>query len=154
MESLRVTIRQATADDHSVLFLLAEENLHPLAVRAGHPERFDPAGFLALLESAEVFVAEAESREIAGYVAFDEIAGAVAFRCFCVNPAHEAKMVANRLMDWVEGLALSRGCARLTALVPAGDETSLHLYRRHDFTARAAGERPEMIALEKRLPER
>ena len=154
MESLKVTIRQATADDHSMLFLLAEENLHPLAMRAGHPERFDSAGFLALLESAEMFVAEAESREIAGYLAFDEVAGDVALRCVCVNPAHEAQMVANRLMDWVEGLALSRGRGRLTALVPTGDETSLHLYHRHDFTARPADDRPGMIALEKRLPER
>jgi len=154
MESVKVTIRRGTADDQSMLFLLAEENLHPLAQRAGHPERYDSAEFLELLERAEVYVAETEEHAVAGYVAFDEEAGDVELRCFCVNPAFEAKMVANRLLDWVEGLALSRGRDRLTALVPAGDETSLHLYRRHDFTARPADDQRETIALEKRLPER
>jgi ribosomal protein S18 acetylase RimI-like enzyme len=154
MESLKVTIRRATPDDRSMLYLLAEENLCPLALRAGHPERFDGAAFLELLARAEVYLAETESKAIAGYVAFDEEAAEVELRCFCVSPAHEAKMVANRLMDWVEGLAISRSRRRLTAVVPADDEASLHLYHRHDFTSRAADGQPGMIALEKRLPER
>ena len=154
MERLSVTVRQATADDHSMLLLLAEENLHPLAVRAGHPERFDDAGFLTMLERAEAYVAETEAREIAGYIAFNEEAGDVVLRCICVNPAHEAQMVANRLLDWVEGLAISRGRDRLTAVVPVGDEASLRLYHRHDFTSRKADDQTEMLALEKRLPER
>jgi ribosomal protein S18 acetylase RimI-like enzyme len=154
MESLNVTIRRATADDNGMMFLLAEECLHPLAQRAGHPERYDGSQLLELFERAEVYVAETEAHLVAGYVAFDEEAGDVELRCFCVNPAYEAQKVANRLLDWVEGLALSRGRDRLTAFVPAGDETSLHLYRRHDFTARPVEGRPETIALEKRLPER
>jgi ribosomal protein S18 acetylase RimI-like enzyme len=153
MERLDVTVRQATADDHSMLFLLAEENLHPLAERAGHPERFDGAGFLAMLAHAEVYVAENPVHEIAGYVAFDDEGDDVAVRCVCVSPAHEAQAVANRLVDWVEGLAFNRGRQRLTAFVPADDETSLRLYRRHDFTTWPAEDRPEMVVLEKRLPE-
>lgn len=154
MDRLSVTVRQATADDHSMLYLLAEENLHPLAVRAGHPERFDEAGFLTMLERAEAYVAETEAHEIAGYIAFNEEAGDVVVRCICVSPAHEAQRVANRLLDWVEGLAFSRGRARLTAVIPVGDEASLRLYHRHDFTSRAADDQTETIALEKRLPER
>jgi len=154
MERLNVTVRQAEADDHSMLFLLAEENLYPLAVRAGHPERFDEAGFLTMLERAETYVAETEAREIAGYIALNEESGDVVVRCICVSPAHEARMVANRLLDWVEGLAISRGRTRLIAVVPAGDEASLHLYHRHDFTSRRADDQTETIALEKRLPER
>jgi ribosomal protein S18 acetylase RimI-like enzyme len=154
MERLNVTVRQAEADDHSMLFLLAEENLYPLAVRAGHPERFDEAGFLTMLERAETYVAETEAREIAGYIAFNEESGDVVVRCICVSPAHEARMVANRLLDWVEGLAISRSRTRLTAVVPAGDEASLHLYHRHDFTSHRAGDQTETVALEKRLPER
>jgi ribosomal protein S18 acetylase RimI-like enzyme len=154
MELLKVTIREATADDRSILFLLGEECLRPLAERAGHPERYDRDRLLAMLERAEVYVAESEAREVAGWVAFDEEAGEVEVRCFCVNPAFEAQRVANHLLDWVEGLAISRGRERLTAFVPAGDETSLHLYRRHDFVARTDAERPDRVALEKRLPER
>jgi len=154
MESLKVTIRRATADDQSMLYLLAEESLCPLALRAGHPERFDGAALVELLERAEVYLAKTETDVIAGYVAFDEVADDVILRCFCVSPAHEARMVANRLMDWVEGLAINRGRGRLTAVVPSSDESSLHLYHRHDFTSRAAEGQTDMIALEKRLPER
>jgi len=154
MERLSVTVRQATPDDHAMLFLLAEENLCPLALRAGHPERFDEAGFLTMLRRAEAYVAETEAREIAGYIAFNEESGDVVVRCICVSPAHEARMVANRLLDWVEGLAITRGRVRLTAVVPADDEASLHLYHRHDFTSRRTGDQTETIALEKRLPER
>jgi len=154
MESLKVTIRRATADDQSMLYLLAEESLCPLALRAGHPERFDGAALVELLERAEVYLAKTETDVIAGYVAFDEVADDVILRCFCVSPAHEARMVANRLMDWVEGLAINRGRRRLTAEVPSSDESSLHLYHRHDFTSRAAEGQTDMIALEKRLPER
>ncbi len=153
MEHVKVTIRAATAADRGMLLLLGEESLLPLAQRAGHPERFDRGALLALLERAEVYVAESEAHEIAGWVAFDEDGGEVEIRCFCVSPAFEAQMVANHLLDWVEGLAITRGRERLTAYVPAADETSLHLYHRHEFTARPDEERPEMTALDKRLPE-
>jgi ribosomal protein S18 acetylase RimI-like enzyme len=154
MGDLKVTIRGATASDHGMLLLLADECLLPLAESLGHPERYDRARLLELLGRAEVCVAEDEAGEIAGWVAFDEEAREAEVRCFCVNPAFEAKMVANHLLDWVEGLAISRGLERLTAFVPAADERSLHLYRRHDFVARTDAERPDMMALEKRLPER
>lgn len=154
MGRLKVTIRRATAADHDMMFLLAEECLHPLAERAGHPERFEPARLLELFARAEAYVAESEAREIAGYVVFDEEGDEVDLRCVCVNPAHEAQMVANQLLDWVEGLALSRGRTRLSALVPADDTPSLHLYRRHEFTARPLEDEPATLVLEKRLPER
>jgi ribosomal protein S18 acetylase RimI-like enzyme len=154
MTSLKVAIRPAAADDHAVLLLLADECLLPLAERAGHPERYDRARLLQLFARAQVCVAETETGEVAGWAAFDEEGGEVEMRCFCVSPVFEAKMVANHLLDWVEGLAISRGRERLTARVPAADEASLHLYHRHDFTARPDPELPEMVALEKRLPER
>jgi len=154
MADTKVTIRAAAATDHGMLLLLGDECLLPLARSAGHPERYDRGRLLELLERAEVYVAESEAREIAGWVAFDEGAGETEVRCLCVSPAFEAKLVADHLLDWVEGLALSRDRRRLTAHVPAGDEPSLHLYRRHDFTARADEKRPGTVALEKLLPER
>jgi len=153
MEDLKVTIREAAAADHAMLLLLADECLQPLAEGAGHPERYDRARLLELFARAEVYVAEPGVGEVAGWVAFDEEAGEVEVRCFCVSPAFEGHMVANHLLEWVEGLAISRGRERLTAFVPAADERSLHLYRRHDFTTRSDAERPDMVALEKRLPQ-
>jgi ribosomal protein S18 acetylase RimI-like enzyme len=138
--------------DESVLYLLAEQNLRPLASRLGHPERYHPEELIGLLGSAEVFIAEADD-EVAGFTAVEDEAGGLVVRCLCISPAHEAQAVANQLLDWVEGLAFSRGAHRLEALVPADDEASLHLYRRHDFSGAPEGERPEMIVMEKRLPE-
>jgi len=138
--------------DESVLYLLAEQNLRPLASRLGHPERYQPQELLDLLSSAEVFIAQADD-EVAGYVAVEDEAGDLVVRCLCVSPAHEAQAVANQLLDWVEGLAFSRSARRVEALVAAGDDASLHLYRRHDFSGTPEGERPEIIVMEKRLPE-
>ena len=72
-------------------------------------------------------------------------------RCICVNPAFEARGVANQLLDWVEGLAIERRIARLVAFVPESDGPSLHLYRGHGFTGRA--DEGDLLALEKRLPD-
>ncbi|HJW76020.1 MAG TPA: GNAT family N-acetyltransferase, partial [Thermoleophilia bacterium] len=82
-----------------------------------------------------------------------DVAGDLVVRCLCVSPAHLAQAVAHQLLDWVEGLAFSRGARRLEAFVPGDDEASLHLYRRHEFSGRPDADRPELIVMEKRLPE-
>ncbi len=153
MTRLKVTIRAAVADDRSMLYLLAEENLHPLAAQAGHPERFDAGRFLALLDEAEVYVAEAPSREIAGYVAVDDEDGGLAVRCLCIAPAYEAQAVGHQLLDWAEGLAVNRGAGRLDAVLTAGDEASRHLFAGHGFVPRTADDRPGTSVVEKRLPQ-
>ena len=88
--------------------------------------------------------------ETGGFVAVETDDDAYAVRCICVNPAFEARGVANQLLDWVEGLADHRQLARLVARVPESDAPSLRLYRGHGFTGRTR--RREMLALEKRLP--
>jgi hypothetical protein len=37
--------------------------------------------------------------------------------------------------------------------VPADDSASLHLYRGHQFSGVTESDRPELIVMEKRLPE-
>ena len=150
MDRLKCEIRTVCDGDRSMLFYLAEESLHPLALGAGHGERYQPHALLDLLARAEVWVAEAEG-EIAGYVAIEHEADVVAVRCLCVNPAHEARGVANQLLDWVEGLAFSGRAPALTALAPASDEPSLRLYRGHGFAVNPSPA-PGMVMLEKRLP--
>jgi ribosomal protein S18 acetylase RimI-like enzyme len=152
VERLHCEIRVMRPGDESVLLLLAEQNLRPLASRSGHPERYHTDEVLYLLRDAEVFIAAADD-EVAGYVAVEDEAGDLVVRCLCVSPAHEAQAVAHQLLDWVEGLAFNRGARRLEAFVPAGDEASLHLYRRHDFSGVPDNERAELIVMEKRLPE-
>jgi len=151
MDRVKCSVRDVSVDDRGMLVLLAEETLHPLADGAGHPERYDAAELLELLERADVFVAEAEG-EMAGFVAVEEEGDALAVRCVCVSPAFEARGVANQLVDWAEGLAIDHRLRRLTALVPAGDHPSLRLYRGHDFVPAASPAQPDMLQLEKRLP--
>jgi len=151
VERLKVDIRAMRSGDESMLFFIAEESLHPLALGYGHGERYRPDELVELLARALVYVAEAAG-EVAGYVAVERQDDAIAVRCLCVNPAFEARSVAHQLVDWVEGLAFDQRVARLAARVPAGDEPSLRLYRKHEFVARPATDRPETIVLEKRLP--
>jgi GNAT superfamily N-acetyltransferase len=149
MERIKCEIREASRDDRGMLVLLAEETLHPLAEGAGHPERYHAGDIVGLLERADVFVAQCGD-EPGGFVAVETSGDACAVRCICVHPAFEARGVANRLLDWVEGLALERRLSRLVAFVPAADAPSLHLYNGHGFIGRPVD--AETLALEKRLP--
>lgn len=149
MERVKCEFRSARDDDRSMLVLLAEETLHPLAVGAGHPERYHAKEFVDLLDRADVYVAEAED-ELAGFVAVEPEADALAVHCVCVNPAFEARGVANQILDWAEGVAIARRLSRMTAYVPVSDAPSLRLYRGHGFSEGPAHD--EMLPLEKRLP--
>lgn len=149
MDRIKCEIREASSDDRGMLVLLAEETLHPLAEGAGHPERYHAGDMIALLERADVFVAQCGD-EPGGFVAVETDEDACAVRCICVNPGFEARGVANQLLDWVEGLAIERRLARLVARVPVTDAPSLRLYRGHGFSGQAEDE--EMLSLEKRLP--
>ena len=150
MERIKCEIREAGEDDRGMLVLLAEETLHPLAEYAGHPERYHAGDVVGLLDRADVFVARC-GEETGGFVAVETEGDACAVRCICVNPGFEARGVANQLLDWVEGLAIEHRLSRLTALVPAADAPSLHLYRGHGFAK--GDEAGDQVALEKRLPE-
>ena len=149
MERIKCEIREAGVDDHGMLVLLAEETLHPLAERAGHPERYRAGDVAALLDRADVFVAQCGD-EPGGFVAVETEGNACAVRCICVNPGFEARGVANQLLDWVEGLAIERRLSRLVAVVPESDAPSLRLYRGHGFSGRASD--AETLSLEKPLP--
>jgi len=151
MERVKCEIREADHKDREMLVLLAEETLHPLAEGAGHAERYRTGDVVDLLERADAYVATAGG-EPAGFVALEAAEDALAVRCICVNPAFEARGVANQLLDWAEGLAIDRRLSRLVAHVPAADGPSLHLYRGHGFIGEDAG--AEMLALQKRLPPR
>jgi ribosomal protein S18 acetylase RimI-like enzyme len=150
MDRIKCEIREAGRDDRSMIVLLAEETLHPLAESSGHPEKYRPGDVVGLLDRAEVFVAQCGD-ETGGFVAVETGADECDVRCICVNPGFEARGVANQLLDWVEGLAIERKLARLVAFVPESDTPSLHLYEGHGFTGHS--EEGDLLALEKRLPE-
>jgi len=150
MQRIKCDIRAAREADRSMLVLLAEETLHPLADGSGHPERYHTRELVELLGRADVYVAEARD-EPAGFVALETEQDALTVRCICVSPAFEAQGVANQLLDWAEGLAIDRRLVRLVAHVPEDDAPSLHLYRGHGFGAKGTGTE-DRLTLEKPLP--
>jgi len=150
MDRLKCSLRAVTDDDRSMIALLADETLRPLAAGAGHPERYHPEDVVDLLDHADVYVAEAGG-EMAGFVAVEAEGDALAVRCVCVNPGFEARGVANQLLDWAEGVGIDRGMTRLTAYIPVADHPSRHLYQGHEFCT-ADGQSGDMLLLEKRLP--
>lgn len=152
MERVKCEIRAKRAGEESVLLLLADENLRPLAQTAGHPERYHPDELVALLDTAEVYVADAGG-EVAGYVAVEPDAETerLLVRCLCINPAHEAQAVAHQLLDWVEGLAFNRRFARLTTSVAMADQRSLSLFERHGFVRSPGVGAHDTLVLEKVL---
>lgn len=152
MDDLHAHIRAMTEEDRSTVFILAKEQLRPLAAAAGHPELFHDEEFLELLERGEVFVAESprEPHEIAGYTVLETEPDSLTVRCVCVGPAFEGQHVGHRLLDWAEGLAYSRGMARLAAPLPSNDVRSRRLYHEHGFVP-AAADGTDLIVMEKRL---
>ena len=151
MQRAKCDIRSALDADRSMLLLLAEETLHPLATGAGHPERYRASEFLDLLDRADVFVGEIED-EIAGFMAVESEETGLALRCLCVSPGFEDSDVADRLLEWAEGMAVNRKLDRLVAHVPTADRQSLELYRGHGFLASEDDRRPELFSVVKRLP--
>jgi ribosomal protein S18 acetylase RimI-like enzyme len=150
MDRVKCEIREADQEDRSMLVLLAEETLHPLAEGSGHPEKYRTQEVVDLLTRAEVYVARCGD-EPGGFVAIETDEDECDVRCICVNPGYEARGVANQLLDWVEGLAIERRLSRLVAFVPESDRPSLHLYTGHGFTGHT--DEGDLLALEKRLPE-
>ncbi|MGO8683086.1 MAG: GNAT family N-acetyltransferase [Thermoleophilia bacterium] len=150
MERLRCQIRSRRATDDSMLVLLAAESLRPLAETRGRGADYRDADVVALLQSAEVFVAECESN-IAGYIAVTEELPDLAIELVCVNPAYEARGVAHQLLDWVEGLAFSHHVAHMTTLVAGDDQRALHFFAGRGFAPQPS--EGGMVVLEKRLPD-
>jgi GNAT superfamily N-acetyltransferase len=150
MDRVKCEIREADRDDRSMLMLLAEETLQPLAEGSGHPEKYHTEDIAGLLDRADVYVAQCGD-EPGGFVAVEMSEDECDVRCICVHPGFEARGVAHQLLDWVEGLALERRLSRLVAFVPASDRPSHHLYTRHGFAGKA--DEGDLLALEKRLPD-
>ncbi len=160
MVDLHVDIRIMEEADRADVFALADEVLRPLAAASGHLERFSEDDFIALMDRAEVYIAEpgGRPRELAGFAIVETEAAppeddslTLALRCLCLSPAFEESPVGDRLLEWTEGLAYNRGAARIAAIVPAADLPSQRLFRAHEFVAGPAADLPEAVVMEKRL---
>lgn len=87
---------------------------------------------LAVLEGAQVFVAEIEGYP-AGFVAVDVADDAVRIEQLFVSPEHEAEGVGHQLLEWAEGYAISVGARSMHVAVEPDNVRARDFYRRSGF---------------------
>jgi ribosomal protein S18 acetylase RimI-like enzyme len=129
----RVSVREARSAELRRLAHSTLESLPPEIVSAGgyEPQRTD-----RLLDADVVFVAELDGHP-AGHVAVREEDGALAIDQLVVDEACQGVGVGNRMLDWVEGYALSRGLMRVQIEVEQGNARAEDFYRRRGYACRA-----------------
>ena len=124
MTYVKAAIGPATERDVPVMYGLAREEIG---------SGFAPEHALEVLDSCEVFVARVEDVSC-GYVAIDEGSDAAVVRQLFVGPSAQNAAVGNQLLDWVEGLAISRGLTRVAVESGRDNERAEQFYRRRGYT--------------------
>jgi GNAT superfamily N-acetyltransferase len=124
MTYLKAAIEPATEGDVPVMYGLAQDEIG---------RGFAPEHALEVLDSCEVFVARVEDVSC-GYVAVDAAADAAVVRQLFVGPSAQNASIGNQLLDWVEGLAISRGLTRVEVESGPDNERAERFYRRRGYT--------------------
>lgn len=126
MTYAKADIRPAERREASVLFGLAKEEIG---------EGFSPSHTLAVLEDSELYVARVGD-VACGYVAVDEAQHAAVVRQLFVAPAAQGAHVGHQLLDWVEGLAISRGLERVEVESGPANERATAFYAARGYLRR------------------
>jgi ribosomal protein S18 acetylase RimI-like enzyme len=121
----KAEIRPYRDDDEALLFGRARM---AFGDRSGWSDRRT----LAVLEGAEVFVAEIEGYP-AGFVALEPAEDAVLIEQLFVSPEHEAEGVGHQLLDWAEGYAISVRARLMRVSVEPDNRRARDFYRRSGF---------------------
>jgi GNAT superfamily N-acetyltransferase len=124
MTYVKAVIGPATEHDVPVMYGLARDEIGT---------GFAPDHALEVLDSCEVFVARVEDVSC-GYVAVDAASDAAVVRQLFVGPSAQNASIGNQLLDWVEGLAISRGLARVEVESGPDNERAEQFYRRRGYT--------------------
>ena len=124
-----LAVREARSEELHRLALSTLESLPPEIASAGS---YEPRRTEQLLGADVVFVAELDGHP-AGHVAVRQVAGAIVVDQLVVDEASQGVGVGNRLLDWVEGYALSRGAPLVRIEVEDGNERAQDFYRRRGY---------------------
>lgn len=127
MTAIHADIRPAHDRDVPILFGLAQD---------GIGTGFAEARTLAVLAGAEVFVADVDGIH-AGYVAVSTEDDSLVVRQLFVVPAAQAAHLGHQLLDWAEGLAISRGLAAVAVDCGEDDYRSAAFYARRGYVRAA-----------------
>ena len=132
MHATDITVREAGAQEHHALMLLAAEAVSPEArFAAGHTDR--------LLGADRVFVAES-GHHLAGYVAIRVEPEVVTVDQLVVAVTDEGRGVGNRLLDWVEGYAISVAVGAVAiARIESDNRRAEQFYTRRGYSRGSAG---------------
>jgi GNAT superfamily N-acetyltransferase len=118
----RVDIRGLQPEDESLIFGLAR-------LDRGADERT-----LDVLDRDTVFVAEVAG-DAAGYVACVREGRAVRVDQLWINPEHEAEGVGTKLLEYVEGFAISEGAWTLQVVVESDNDRARRFYQSRGFVS-------------------
>jgi len=129
----RLAVREARSEELHRLARSTLESLPPEVASAGS---YQPRRTERLLDADVVFVAELDGRP-AGHVAVRQEPEAMVVDQLVVDEVSQGLGVGNRLLDWVEGFALSRGVARVLIEVEDSNERAQDFYRRRGYVFRA-----------------
>ena len=129
----RVSVREARTEELRRLAVSTLESLPPEIASAGS---YQPRRTERVLDADVVFVAELDGYP-AGHVAVRQEPEVMVVDQFVVDETHQGQGVGNRLLDWVEGYALSRGLPRVRIEVEDGNERAQEFYRRRGYVCGA-----------------
>ena len=128
----RVSVREARGDEMHRLAQSALEALPPEIVSAGS---YQPRRTEQLLDADVVFVAELDGHP-AGHVAVRGRDGVLVVDQLVVDEAAQGLGVGNRLLDWVEGYALSQALPKVLIEVEPANTRALDFYQRRGYACR------------------
>jgi ribosomal protein S18 acetylase RimI-like enzyme len=132
----KAEIRPYRDEDEAVLFGRAQ-------MAFGDQSGWSDRRTLAVLEDAQVFVAEIEGYP-AGFVALEQATQTVRIEQLFVSPEHEAEGVGHQLLEWAEGYAISVRAQSLQAAVEPDNLPAREFYRRSGFVS-VGGDLLELI---------
>ena len=135
----RLAVREARSEELHRLARSTLESLPPEVASAGS---YQPRRTERLLDADVVFVAELDGHP-AGHVAVRQEPEAMVVDQLVVDEVSQGLGVGNRLLDWVEGYALSRGAPRVRIEVEDGNERAQEFYRRRGVRLRRGHRRAQ-----------
>ena len=121
----KAEIRPYRGEDEPVLFGRAR-------MAFGDQRGWSDRRTLAVLEGAEVFVAEIEGYP-AGFVAVEPVEETLRIEQLFVSPEHEAEGVGHQLLEWAEGYAISIRARLMQVAVEPDNRRAQDFYRRSGF---------------------
>ncbi len=121
-------IRQATLEDEPVIRACARAAYQQYVASIGKEPAPMNADFAAQIAMQSVFVAEAETREISGYIVFYPVGASVLLENIAVFPETTGKGIGKALIDFCEAKARLYGACSIKLYTNEKMASNLKIY--------------------------